>query len=755
MAVSTSSAAGIIAGMNPLEYSSSQPYTLFIFQTIFVVVLAQLVHKPLSILKQPKVIAEVITGILLGPSVMGHIPRFTSLVFPTSSIPGLTLVANVGVCLLLFMVGCEVDVEFIKKNLKIAFSVGIFNMAVPFGLGCAIAVGLWNEYRVNDDDLQPIKFTTFMVFIAVAMCITAFPVLARIITELGLVKDRVGVVVLAAGITNDLIGWILLALSITLANSSKSEITAYICLVVIGWCLFVVYPLRFLLRKVLFKLDEIHTGPSQLGTTIILMLMFASAFFTDIIGVHPIFGAFIVGTIVPRENNYVIILTEKIEDLVNIVFVPLYFALAGLSVNLGLLNRGIDWAYIVCIVVVAMVGKIFGGFVAAKFCGLYKRESLSVGVLMSCKGIVEIVVLNTGLNAGIISQKTFSMFIVMALIATFLTTPLTLCCYPQSYRDSVQRRLAEKEESVSVPASDSSLQPDEYQQIEFKRLILNANNLENITTDLILLDHLAIPAKLPIHGVHIKSLTPRTADLLYASMLKDEERTENTHLNAILSILKIFSDLNSIQFTSEILYSLPQDQFKTLLSGVTYFKHDLLVLTMSIKDFEKNRQVMAELRKADIIDVHRCLFVNNNQELASKAYNESVDDKSLISTDTFLNPNSFEISTLLLVFTSSKMSQRDMVALKLFSVLILHRRISTAQILVEESNEIRAIILNDPLLAQNPNISVSAMGPNEIEKLYDRSAPSMNNLVIITNEKSSDPLVDHLVDQNYKLLLVY
>ncbi|KAG7801633.1 hypothetical protein KL944_003365 [Ogataea haglerorum] len=755
MAVSTSSTAGIIGGANPLEYSKSQPYTLFIFQTILIVILAQLVYRPLCLIKQPKVIAEVITGILLGPSVMGRIPNFTKTVFPTESIPGLTLVANVGVCLLLFMVGCEVDVVFIKKNLKIAVSVGLFNMAVPFGLGCAVAVGLWNEYRVHDDSLQPIKFTTFMVFIAVATCITAFPVLARIITELGLVKDRVGVLVLAAGITNDLVGWILLALSITLANSTKSEVTAYICLVTIGWCLFVVYPVRYALRKVLFYFDDISSGPSQLGTTIILMLMFASAFFTDIIGVHPIFGAFVVGTIVPRENNYVIILTEKIEDLVNIVFVPLYFALAGLSVNLGLLNRGIDWAYIICIIVVAMFGKIFGGFVAARFFGLFKRESLCVGVLMSCKGIVEIVVLNTGLNAGIISQKTFSMFIVMALVTTFVTTPLTLLCYPQSYRDSVQRRLAEQEERSASSTTKPSTTND-YEEIIFRRLVLNANNVENISTDLVFLDHLAIPEHIPVHAVNVKSLTERTADLLYASMLKGEQTDDSFQLNAILNILKIFSELNSLQFTSEILYSLPQDLFKTLLYSLSYFKHDLLILTMNFKEFHRNMPLISEMSRLDNKDIYRCLFVSNNLDMTLKSdiQGAMIDTESQYSAGTFLSPNSFEIRTLTLTISNSTVSHQDLIALKLFSIFVQHKGIEGSRIVVHKDNAILATIQEDATLAKNPKVSIIT-GEFDHELKDEHISKSANDLSIIIYQEGCEEVMDRLLAENNKVLVVY
>lgn len=226
------------------------------------------------------------------------------------------------------MVGLEVDVGFIKKNLRIALSVGFINMAIPFGLGCAVSVGLYNEYRVVDEDILPIKFTTYMVFIAVAICITAFPVLARILTELRLLKDRVGTIVLAAGITNDVVGWMLLALSVTLANSGSGLNTLYILLVVIGWGLFIIFPTRWFLRNFIMKKDLKNGTLSRFSVLVILIFVFISSFFTDIIGAHPIFGAFLVGLIVPRDHGFVVDLTNKIEDLVHIVLIPIYFALA-------------------------------------------------------------------------------------------------------------------------------------------------------------------------------------------------------------------------------------------------------------------------------------------------------------------------------------------------------------------------------------------------------------------------------------------
>ncbi|KAK9455930.1 putative K+/H+ antiporter [Dipodascopsis uninucleata] len=473
MAVNTSTVAGVISGRNPVQYSASTPYTLFLLQALIIILLALLINVPLRWIKQPKVIGEVIAGIILGPSVMGHIPNFTQTIFPAASIPGLTLIANVSIILFLFVVGLEVDIKFLKKNAPVAVSVGLVNMAIPFAVGCGLAKGLYNEYRANDDSLPYIKFTTYMVFIATAMCITALPVLARILRELRVGtsgEDRVFTVVLAAGIFNDLLGWILLALSVTLVNASKAINTLYILLVAAGWFLLILYPVRIILCKLIPE-REIRSGPTTVTISIIISIVFVSAFFTDIIGVHPIFGAFMVGLIIPREHHFSELLMSKIDDLISSVFIPLYFALAGQSVNLGLLNKGIDWAYIVGIVGLSFFTKVIGGIIASHACGLYPRESLTIGVLMSCKGIVEIVVLTVGLNAQILSEKVFSMFIVMTLVCTFLTTPLTKLCYPQSYRDQVKHMIkakdAAKERNNTTTLTEAPVEPiDEAPNLE-------------------------------------------------------------------------------------------------------------------------------------------------------------------------------------------------------------------------------------------------------------------------------------------------
>ncbi|KAJ5824929.1 Cation/H+ exchanger [Penicillium robsamsonii] len=429
---------GIIEGGNPTDYDPKNPLVLFIIQAVIIIVLCRLIHWPLSKIRQPRVIAEVIGGIVLGPSVMGRIPGFTDAIFPTTSIPSLNVVANLGLVLFLFLVGLETDLRFLISNWRVALSVSAAGMILPFGLGCAISYGLYHEFH-NDPGTKPIAFGTYLLFIGIAMAITAFPVLCRILTELKLLSTRVGVIVLSAGVGNDVVGWILLALCVALVNAGTGITALYVLLVCAAYMLFLTFAFRPLFLRFLEKTGSLQKGPSQSVVALTLLIALASAFFTQVIGVHAIFGGFVIGLICPHEGGFAIKLTEKIEDLVAAIFLPLYFTLSGLSTNLGLLDSGIVWGYVVGVIAIAFIAKVTGGAVASRLCGLLWRESFSIGVLMSCKGLVELIVLNIGLQAKILSTRTFTIFVVMALVTTFLTTPLTTLLYPRWYQIKVER----------------------------------------------------------------------------------------------------------------------------------------------------------------------------------------------------------------------------------------------------------------------------------------------------------------------------
>ncbi|KAK1145122.1 hypothetical protein N8T08_004555 [Aspergillus melleus] len=440
---------GILEGGNPSHYDPKNPIASII------IIFCRLLHWPLSKIRQPRVIAEVIAGVLLGPSVFGRIPGFTEAIFPSQSIPNLNLVANLGLILFLFLVGLETDLRFLVSNWRVAASVSAAGMILPFGLGSAISYGLYNSFR-DEPGTVPINFGTYLLFIGIAMAITAFPVLCRILTELKLLGTNVGVIVLSAGVGNDVVGWVLLALCVALVNAGTGITALWVLLVCVGYVLFLAFVFRPVFLRFLNYTGALQKGPSQSVVAITLLIALASSFFTQVIGVHAIFGGFLIGLLCPHEGGFAIKLTEKIEDLVAALFLPLYFTLSGLQTNLGLLDTGLTWAYVIGIIAIALIAKIIGGAGASRMCGLLWRESFSIGVLMSCKGLVELIVLNIGLQANILSTRTFTMFVVMALVTTFVTTPVTTLLYPKWYQDKVDRwRRGEIDWDVNPIQSDS------------------------------------------------------------------------------------------------------------------------------------------------------------------------------------------------------------------------------------------------------------------------------------------------------------
>ncbi|KNG47274.1 K(+)/H(+) antiporter 1 [Stemphylium lycopersici] len=429
--------AGILEGVNPVHFDENHPIILFIVQAGIIIIFCRLLNYPLSAIRQPRVISEIIGGIVLGPSVMGRIPGFQESIFPQESMTNLNLAANLGLTLFLFIIGLEVDLRFLLSNWKPALNVGLASMAVPFALGCAIAVGLYNEFR-DEEGTVDIDFSVYMLFIGVAMAITAFPVLCRILTELKLLMTPVGIIVLSAGVGNDVVGWILLALCVALVNAGSGLTALWVLLTCAGYMLFLVYVVRPIFVYVLRRSRALQDGPSQGIISLTLLIALGSAFFTGIIGVHPIFGAFMAGLICPHEGGFAIKVAEKIEDLIGALFLPLYFTLSGLNTNIGLLDSGIVWAYVIGVVAVAFFSKFISAAIAARGSKMLWRECFAVGSLMSCKGLVELIVLNIGLNAKILSTRTFTIFVVMALVTTFLSSPLTMYFYPASYQKKVE-----------------------------------------------------------------------------------------------------------------------------------------------------------------------------------------------------------------------------------------------------------------------------------------------------------------------------
>jgi Kef-type K+ transport system membrane component KefB len=574
-----------------------------------IILFCRLLHWPLSKIRQPRVIAEVIGGVLLGPSVMGRIPGFTATIFPAAAQPNLALVANIGLVLFLFIVGLEVDLRYLASNWKIALSVGLAGMALPFGLGCGIAYGLYNQFS-DEDGTEPVAFGTFMLFVGVAMAITAFPVLCRILTELKLLSTSVGVIVLSAGAGNDVTGWVLLALCVALVNSGSGISALYVLLTALGYTLFLFFAVKPAFTWVLRRTRTFENGPSQGIIVLTLLIALASSFFTGVIGIHPIFGAFMAGLICPHEGGFAIKVTEKIEDLISALFLPLYFALSGLSTNLGLLDTAITWGYVVGVLAVAFVGKFVGASLAARANGVVWRESFTIGALMSCKGLVELIVLNIGLQAKILSQRTFTIFVVMALITTFITTPLTMALYPPWYQKKLEawkKGLIDWDTGNSInPAGDdaSSIVAAKLETSKIKTLLVHLR-LDNMPTLMTFVSLLAAPSKsgdatarqhpiyagksasinesiktpnrpLEVHGVRMIELTDRDSSVMSVSDVEEFHWKD-----PIINTFRNFGRLYNLSVSGEVAIALESSFAEIITSKAASENSDLLVLPWS------------------------------------------------------------------------------------------------------------------------------------------------------------------------------
>ncbi|KIJ17578.1 hypothetical protein PAXINDRAFT_167578 [Paxillus involutus ATCC 200175] len=546
---------GLLTGADPTTFTTSDPLRLWIVQVAVIIMMAQLLSLGLRRIKQPKVIAEVLGGILLGPTAFGRIPGFTEHIFPEVSLPYLSLVANIGLCLFLFLVGLEIDASIIKRNARMSVIVSLVGIALPFALGSALSLPLYNHFIDSS-----VPFTYFMLFTGVAYSITAFPVLCRILTELNLLDTNVGIVVLSAGVGNDVVGWTLLALSVALVNAGSGLTALWTLLACIAFTIFLLWPVKISMLWLARKTGSIENGPTMFYMTTVMILLWACAFFTDIVGVNAIFGAFLAGIIVPREGGLAITLTEKLEDMVSIVFLPLYFTLSGLNTDLGLLDNGITWAFTIAIACLSFSGKFGGCAIAAKLSGFSWREASTIGSLMSCKGLVELIVLNVGLEAGILSQRVFSMFVLEALTLTFLTTPLVMALYPPERRVRVGHGTTSAAETPDIGKESGG--PDENASIIVEgqpwrhRFTVVLDKLDNIP-GMMALTQLVLPTPSITSGINKPDVSVNALRLIELSdrtsaVMKSSVADTLIHTDPLLGIFRMFGELNDLPVSTSL-----------------------------------------------------------------------------------------------------------------------------------------------------------------------------------------------------------
>jgi Kef-type K+ transport system membrane component KefB/nucleotide-binding universal stress UspA family protein len=489
---------------------------LVLVQVLLVIALSRLMGQACRALKQPLVIGEIIAGIMLGPSLLGLIfPDLAASLFPADTIPYLDILAQIGLIFFMFLIGLELNPKYLKGQLDIAILISHVSILVPFALGSILALLLYP--LVSSDQ---VSFTAFGLFLGAAMSITAFPVLARIITENNLQKSKLGTLALTCAAVDDVTAWCLLAVAIavTRTNSVVGAIPTIVESLI--YIAFMIVVGRWLLEKL-----EIHYQRKGKLTPLVLSWIYmgvvVSALITELIGIHLIFGAFLLGAVMPKNENLVREIAEKTEDFILIFLLPVFFAYSGLKTQIGLLNRPELWLLCGLVLTVAIVGKYVGTYIAARVSGVENRDASALGWLMNTRGLTELIVLNIGLKFGVISPLLFTMLVIMALVTTFMTSPLLEWIYPKRL---IRLNVVETETEGKI-----TQQPT----ISYKILVPVAN--PNTQRGLLQLATAIAGEKTAV--VHPLSLIELEEDYLYESTPEEAERLITKRRSGIEEII--------------------------------------------------------------------------------------------------------------------------------------------------------------------------------------------------------------------------
>ncbi|MFT3933761.1 MAG: cation:proton antiporter [Chitinophagaceae bacterium] len=396
----------------------THPLSILLLQIITIILVARILGFFCKKIGQPTVIGEIAAGILLGPSFAGmYLPQFSAFLFPAQSLGNLQFLSQIGLILFMFVIGMELDLKVLKTRASDAVVISHASIIFPFTLGVTLAYFIYAQFAPAN-----IKFLSFALFIGISMSITAFPVLARIVQERGLSKTRLGTIAITCAAADDITAWCLLAAVIAVVKAGTILSALFTIIMAVAYVFIMLKIVQPFLKKLGDKYSDKESF-SKPVVAIFFITLLLSAYATEVIGIHALFGAFMAGVIMPANSNFRSLFIEKVEDLALVLLLPLFFVFTGLRTQIGLLNDPQLWKICGLIIAVAVIGKFVGSAAAAKFVGRSWRESLSIGALMNTRGLMELIVLNIGYDLGVLNPQIFAMLVIMALLTTFMTGP--------------------------------------------------------------------------------------------------------------------------------------------------------------------------------------------------------------------------------------------------------------------------------------------------------------------------------------------
>ncbi len=404
--------------LESLTHNLEHPLAILLAQIIMIILVARMFGFICKKIGQPTVVGEIAAGIFLGPSLVGmYFPEFSAALFPVESLGNLQFLSQIGLILFMFVIGMELDLKILRNKAHDAVIISHASIIIPFALGIGLAYYVYQSFAP-----EGVMFSSFSLFMGIAMSITAFPVLARIVQERGLHKTKLGTIVITCAAADDITAWCILAAVIAIVKAGSFLSALYTMLLAVSYVILMLKIVRPFLKRV----GDLHNSRENLSKPVVaifFLTLIISSWATEVIGIHALFGAFMAGAIMPENMKFRNLFIEKVEDVALVLLLPLFFVFTGLRTEIGLLNDPSLWKICGFIILVAVTGKFVGGALAARFVGQNWKDSLSIGALMNTRGLMELVVLNIGYDLGILTGEIFAMMVIMALVTTVMTGP--------------------------------------------------------------------------------------------------------------------------------------------------------------------------------------------------------------------------------------------------------------------------------------------------------------------------------------------